>query len=808
MLNDLRVSFRSLAKTPGFTLTAVAALALGIGANAAIFSVVNQVLLNPAGVAQPGRMVALRAKYDKLDLKSIPVSAPDFADVRDSRSVFERSAMLNQTDFNYLGPSGPQRLQGALVTSEWFDVFGARPILGRVFRPEEDQPNANTEVVLAYAAWQRIFGGDPGILGRAVTFNDKPYRVIGVMGRDFRWPLAVELWSPLGLAAADFAPGNRFNENYVAFARLRPGITVARANATIQTLADRVRSSGDQLGSFAKDSAWGMFALPLTDFVAGDTREPLLILLGAVGFVLLIACSNIAGLLLARTSARAREIAVRVALGAGRWVLARQVLAESVLLAGAGTLAGLALAAGGIRALLLLAPEQYSAGLAPRMDLPVLAFTVCASVLSALLFSLAPIWRLGSIDPQAALKSGGRAGTAGRPKQRARAALVVAETALALVLLIGAGLFVRSLVRLEEVRPGFDPHGVLTAQISLPASRYPGDPQRIPYLRATVDRLTAAPGVTHAAFGLPLPFTGGSPSNSFSIKSQPTGPGDPGPHGDIRFVSPAYFAALRIPLKQGRMFTDFDTDSTELVAVIDENLARQYWPGGNALGDHLRGGVRGNDWATIVGIVGHVHQSDLATDTGKGVYYYSMWQRAAPIASIVLQTAGNPAAFGGAVREAVRATDPAQPVFDIKTLDDLVAASLAPRLFVVRMLASFAVAALLLAGLGLYGVVSYSVAQRTQEIGIRMALGARREQVLGMVIRHGVRLAAIGAGVGLAAAVLLAAWLKTQLWGVSAFDPLTLGGTILALLAAAAVASYVPARRATKVDPIDALRWE
>jgi len=802
------VSFRSLAKTPGFTLTAVAALALGIGANAAIFSVVNQVLLNPAGVSQPGRVVALRAKYDKLNLKSIPLSATDFADIRDSRAIFERSAMLNQSDFNFLGPSGPQRLQGAMVTAEWFDVFGARPILGRVFRPEEDQPNANREVVLAYAAWQRVFGGDEGILGRAITLNDKPYRIIGVMGRDFRWPLAVELWSPLGLAAANFGPDNRFNENYVAFARLRPGISVARANATIQVLADRVRSSGGQLGAFAKDSVWGMFALPLTDFVAGDTREPLLILLGAVGFVLLIACSNIAGLLLARTSARGREMAVRVALGAGRWVLARQVLAESLLLAAAGAAAGLALAAGGIRALLLLSPEQYSAGLAPRLDLPVLAFTVCASVVAALLFSLAPIWRLGSIDPQAALKSGGRAGTAGRPRQRARAALVVAETALALVLLVGAGLFVRSLVRLEEVRPGFDPHGVLTAQLSLPSSRYPDDPQRIPYLRATVDRLAATPGVTHAALGLPLPFTGPGPSASFSIQSRPTAPGDPGPHGDIRLVSPAYFAALRIPLTQGRLFTDYDTAGTQFVAVIDESLARQYWPGANPIGDHIRGGVNGNGWATIVGIVGHVHQSDLATDSGKGVYYYSLWQRAAPIASVVLRTGGDPAAFGAAIREAVRATDPAQPVFDLKTLDDLVAASLSPRLFVVRMLASFAIAALLLAGLGLYGIISYSVAQRTQEIGIRMALGARQGQVLSLVIRQGVGLAAAGAAVGLVVAVLLAAWLKTQLWGVSAFDPLTLSATLIVLLAAAALASYIPARRATRIDPVDALHWE
>jgi predicted permease len=374
---------------------------------------------------------------------------------------------------------------------------------------------------------------------------------------------------------------------------------------------------------------------------------------------------------------------------------------------------------------------------------------------------------------------------------------------------VGAGLFLRSLSQLEDVNPGFEPRGVLTAILSLPRSRYPDDAKRIPFYRAVTERLAATPGVTAASMGLPIPFSGSEGSASFAIREKPRGPNDPGPHGDIRFVSPDYFKALGIPLRQGRFFTDQDRPDTQLVAIIDENLARQYWPGENPVGQHITGGARAaGQWATIVGIVGHVHHSSLASDTGKGVYYYSMWQRSAPFTMFAVRTAADPARFASAIREAVRSADPSVPVHDIKTMRDLVETSLAPRRFVVRLLSFFAAAALLLAALGLYGVIGYSVAQRTQEIGIRVALGAGKASVLQMVIGQGVRLALFGAAIGFVASLALSGWLRTQLFGVRVFDPLTILVTITVLIAAAALASYIPARRAMRIDPVEALHWE
>ena len=817
MASDLRLAARTLGKSPGFSITAVAALALGIGANAAIFSVVNQVLLNPAGVSHPERVMALRAKYDKLNLRSISVSVPDFAQARDSRNVFEHTAIMESGDFNYTGMGGasipPDRLQGASVTVEWFDVFGARPMIGRLFRAEEDRPDANQEVVLAYATWKRLFGGDMNVEGKTMTLNDRIYRVIGVMGPKFRWPREAELWTPLGLPDKAYAPANTFNESYTGFGLLRPDVSFERAAAWMDVLADRVRrgtgegvSAGGIPSSFARDSGWGLFCLPLTDYVAGDTKKPLLILLGAVGLVLLIACSNIAGLMLARTTGRAREIAVRVSLGAGRWQLMRQTLAESFLLAAGGAIAGLALGYVGMRALLAMAPEEAAAGLTAQLDGHVLWFTAAASALSAVLFGLAPAWQIARIEPNSILKGSGRSGMSGRGRQRMRSALVVCETALALMLLVGAGLFLRSLAQLEDVNPGFEPRGVMTAVLTLPGSRYSKDEQRIPFYRTVTERLAETSGITAAAMGLPLPFSGSESSASFSILEKPTGPNDPGPHGDIRVVSPDYFKALGIPVKLGRVFTEQDRADTQRIAVIDENLARQYWPGANPIGQHIRGGWgSGGQWCTIVGVVGHVHHSSLASDTGKGVYYYSMWQRSAPMTMIAVRTAADPARYASAIREAVRSADPAEPVHDLKMLQDLVQNSLAPRRFVVRLLSFFAAAALLLAALGLYGVIGYSVAQRTQEIGIRVALGASAGAVLGMVIGQGVRLALAGAAIGFVAAIVLGGLLRTQLFGVDAFDPLTLVVTAAVLIGAAVLASYVPARRAMRVNPVEAL---
>jgi predicted permease len=807
MLSDLRFACRTLAKTPGFALTSIAALALGIGANSAIFSLVNQLLLNPPGFSNPQRIVAVRAKYDKLSLKSIPLSVPDFADIRNSAQIFGHAALMGEGDFNYTGGDVPERLQGANVSVQWFDVFGAKPYLGRTFQPEEDAPNAQPVVVLAHGAWKRLFGGNPSVLGKTIELNQKPYEIVGVMGPEFRWPRQVDVWTPLGLAPDAYSEQNRFNENYFSVARMNPGVSLPQANAYIQVLVDRVREGNGRISGYARSSAWGMFAVPMTDFVAGDSRKPMLVLLGAVGFVLLIACSNIAGLMVARTAGRAKEIAVRAALGAGRWQLIRQVMTESLLLALGGTILGLGIANAGARLLLLIAPENSSLGLDARLDARVLLFTAAVAIVSGVLFGLAPAWQIARFSPYEILKASGQALTASHGRQTLRAALVVGEAALAVVLLAGAGLFLRSLERLQDVKPGFQPQGLMTATLSLPRAQYKEPEKQIVFYRAILERLASVQGVKSAALAMPLPFSGDGGSASFGIEGRVAPPGDPGPHGDVRYVSPAYFEAMQIPLKSGRYFSAQDRQGTEPVIVIDENLARQYWPSEDPLGKHMRRSSR-TPWNTIVGVVGHVNHSDLAGDTGKGVYYYCLFQQPVPMTSIVLKTQGDPASLASAIRQGVREVAPNQPVYRLKTMRDMVQTSLAPRRFAVRLLGFFALVALFMAALGLYGVVSYSVAQRTQEIGVRMALGAQSRSLIALVVGQGLKLAAVGVVIGLVLAMVVSRMLQSQFFGVSAFDPVTFASIAAVLLGAASLASYLPARRAAKVDPLRALRCD
>ncbi|HEX3743167.1 MAG TPA: ABC transporter permease [Bryobacteraceae bacterium] len=800
----MRYAVRSLLKTPAYTIVALLTLALGIGANTAIFSVVNQVLLNPAGVSDPGRVVSVRVKYDKLAMRNIGVSVPDFADVLHSTPQFEAAALLSTADFNYTGSGSPERLNGASVSWRWFDVFGARPQLGRVFQPEEDRPNANREVVLSYAAWKRLFGEDPHAVGRNIELNEIPYRIIGVMRQDFRWPANIDLWAPLGLADNAYDPGNRFNESYQAVARLRPGLPFASANAFVNVLGDRVKAGSDRGAEYARDAAWGMFLMPFTDYVAGDTRTPMLVLLAAVGFVLLIACANIAGLMLARASGRTREMAVRAALGAARWDLIRQSFYESMALAAGGAVAGVGVALAGVRGLLALAPQGLPIAVSVRLDGPMLAFAVLVAAVAGLIFGVGPAWQVSRMNQFELLKEGGRANSAGRGRQQLRSSLVVAEVALALVLLVGAGLFLRSLAAIEDVNPGFEPGGVMAGGLSLPRARYDTGPKQLAFYQAVLDNLSATPGVAAVAAGVPLPFSGNAGSASFEIDGRPSPPGDPGPHGDIGAASADYFAALRIPIRQGRVFTARDRADTEPVALIDDVLARQYWPGQNPVGQHIR---RGNAaaWATIVGVVGHVKQSDLAGEDIKGKYYFPLFQMPLPFMSFVMR-APDPDRLATALRDAVHAVDPTQPVSQIRLMTEMVDSSLAPRRFVVTVLGVFAAMALAMALIGLYGVISYAVTQRTQELGVRMALGAQPAEIMRLVLGQGMKLAGGGAAAGLAVSLLLSRFLRGQLFHVSAFDPLTFALMAAALIAAALLASYIPARRATRVDPMAALR--
>jgi predicted permease len=812
---DFRYALRMLLKAPGFTVVAVLTLALGIGANTAIFSVVNGLLLHPYGIAHPERLVAIRARYEKLNLKNIVISAPDYTFVRDNTKTFAAAAIENQSDFNYATGSWPLRLRGARVSWQWFDVFEARPLLGRVFTPEEDQPNANREVILSYNTWRTIFGGDSGVVGRSVEFNQQPYKIIGVMGPEFQWPSQTDLWAPLGLAPDAFDISNIFNENYLAIARLQPDAQFSNASAFLALTSQRVGDDPRTKG-YPKASEWGLFAVPFAEFIYGDVRTPLLILLGAVSLVLLIACSNVAGLLLARASGRAKEFAVRTALGGSPWRLARQMLTESLALAFVGMALGLVLASQGVRALLWLAPENLSTGLDIHLDLYVLVFTALIAGASAIIFGAAPALQIAFMDPHQNLKQGRGTGEGSSGRHRFRSALVVAELSLALVLLAGAGVFLKSLAKLKEVDVGFRPQGLMSAALALPDRQYNTPEKQIAFLSSTLERLSNSAGVVSAAAGVPLPFSGFGGSASFDIEGRVAPPGDPGPHGDIRGVSPKYFETMGIRLIRGRFFTDQDRRGGQPVAMIDENLAREYWPNQDALGQRIRNG-NNQPWKTIVGIVVHVRHyqvvgeetSSIGTEgSAKGVYYFPLYQENSPAVFLIARTNGDPMALPGAIRAAVHDVDPGQPVSDLRTMDQRITLSMGPRRSAVTLLSVFASMALILAAVGLFGLIRYNVTQRTQEIGVRMAIGASRNDILRMVLGESLKLALLGVAGGLIAAFALTRVLSSLLYGVSATDPLTFAGTSLALTFVAILASWFPAWRATRVDPLVALRYE
>jgi len=812
---DAKYGLRVLAKNPGFTVVAVLTLALGIGANTAIFSAVNGLLLHPAGIPHPERLVAVRVRYEKLNLKNIPASAPDFTFVRDNREVFAAAAMQQEAGLNYTGGEFPVRLRVSMVTWQWFEVFEAKPLLGRVFAPEEDQFGANHEVVLAYNTWKATFGGDPNIVGQSIQMNSEPYRIIGVMGPNFLWPNPTDLWAPLGLKPEGYAINNIFNESYFVAARMQPGVKLSSATAFLNLITQQIRDDARTQG-YPKASGWGMFAVPFAEFVYGDVRTPLFILLGAVGLVLLIACSNVAGLLLARASGRAKEFAVRTALGASPWRLGAQTLTESVVLSVGGMVLGLLIAFGVLQALMALAPENLMTGVTIPMDAWVLGFTALLAAVAALIFGTAPALRIARIDPQANLKQGRGSGAETRGDHRFRDVLVAGELALALVLLASAGVFLKSLAKLHDVDLGFWPHGLITSALALPEKTFDTPAKQIGFVRTTVEQLKNSPGVESAAAATPMPFSGFGGSASFAIEGRVAPPGDPGPHGDVREVSPGYFETMGIRLVSGRTFTDEDRLGSQPVAMVDENLARQYWPNENPVGRHIRNGQK-EPWKTVVGVVAPVRHSQVAGDesssngvTGgaKGVYYYPLYQEASPMAFLIARTKGDPSALAATMRDAVHGVDPGQPVSDLKTMDQRVTLSLGPRRSAVALLTVFAVMALSLAAVGLFGLVRYNVAQRTQEIGVRMALGASTRDVMRMVLWEGLKLALFGVGGGLVVAFALTRVMGGLLYGVSATDPATFAGKAVLLTLVALFAAWLPARRATTVDPLVALRYE
>jgi len=811
IFSDLRYAWRGLWKSPAFVIVSILTLALGIGANVAVFSVMNAILLNPSGIPHPERVVALRAKYALADLSNISISPPDFGDAVAGKDIFTSAAVLQSANYNYSGDgTSPQRLVGAQVSWQWFDVFWASPYLGRVFRPEEDQPNASHEVVLSYLTWKRRFGGDPAIVGKALLLNQESYQVIGVMRPDFDWPNGTELWSPIALPSSRYFDRNyRFNENLFAVARLRPGVSLQQANAFLQLRSSQEIAAEGQ-NSYGQSAGWGMFSMPLIDFVAGNLRQPLLILLAAVATVLLIACANIAGLLLARATGRQHEISIQIALGAGNGRLVQQALLESLLLGMAGTALGLLLGHYVIPLLLLFAPQSLTSNLVVHMGGPLLLFVAIVGMLCVLLCGTIPAWHMTHSRWFQVLQEGGRSGTTGTVRQRLRSGLVVGEIAMAMLLLVGAGLLVRSLEQVERLDTGFEPRGLMSAAFALAPTAYKTDEQEVAFLHAAEQELKNIPGVTSVALADNLPFSNNGGMSSFNIKGRVLQPNDPGPHGSVRFISPDYFSTLRIPLLRGRMFTQEDRAKTEQVAIIDTVLAHQYWPNEDPLGQHINFSYDSSSpWMTIVGIVAHAKSSSLEADKKEGFYFLPLAQSPVSAGEIAVRTdSSHPENLGGAMQSAIRRVDPSEPLYDLKTMEERVDDSLISRRFLVVLLSTFAGLALLLAALGLYGVISYSVRLRTRELGIRTALGAERTDILRMILSQGVRLAAIGLGLGLIATFVAGRALSSLLYNVSLFNPLTLLLTSSLLIVTVLLASYLPAHWATKVEPVVALRDE
>jgi predicted permease len=669
---------------------------------------------------------------------------------------------------------------------------------------------------LSYGAWVHWFGSNPSAIGRTVQLNQEPYRIVGVMARDFHWPNPqTQLWAPLGLPQSSFTVDNTFNENYLAVARLQPGVSFAQANAYMRILTQRVWDN--PATKFARNGDWSMFLMPFSDFVFGDLRTPILILGAAVAFVLLIACANIAGLLLAKAAGRSKEIAVRAALGASRARLMAQAIGENLVLGVLGVIAGLILANWGLDALLFAAPKDLATGMTFPLDGYVVGFTALVGIIAVLIFGIAPAWHMSRVNPYDAMREAGRSSTGSRGRQNFRASLVAGELALGLILLAGTSVLLKSLSRIGDVNPGFSSHGLMTAAFSLPAHQYDTDGKRSAFFLTVLDRLKNTPGIKDAGAGDLIPFCGTNGSSSFEIEGKPMQPGSPGPHGDIRLVTPGYFTALGIPLLKGRTFTDDDRKGSQYVAVIDDNLARQYWPNEDPIGQKIRSGTK--EWVTIVGIVGHIRFTTLVGEESstkmsqsgsKGVYYFCTYQDPGDATSgyLITKSSLNAASAESAIRNAVHSVDSNQPLTDFSTMDTRIAESLGPQRFATNLLAVFAGLAILLAAIGLYGLISYSVTERTNEIGIRMALGARPVDVLKMVLRQGARLAIIGAGAGIVAGLLLTRAMRSILYGVSAADPVSFIGAAVLLFLIALVACYIPARRATRVDPMIALRYE
>ncbi|HWS53051.1 MAG TPA: ABC transporter permease [Pyrinomonadaceae bacterium] len=800
---DVRYGARVLLKSPVFTAVAVVSLALGIGANTAIFSVVNGILLRPLPYPDSGRLMAVwhtppRESFPGMDKFS--VSPGNYLDWKEQSRAFEQMSVYQYAGFSMSAGDQPAAVVGATVSPEFFSVLRTEPGRGRAFFAEEAQPGRDQSVVLSHGLWQRAFGGDPGVLGRTLTLNSRSFTVVGIMPAGFEFPAEAELWVPLAWDGAESQV--REIHDYMVVARLRPDASLEQARAEMNTISSRLEAEYPEA-----NKGWGAVVVPLQEDLTGDMRPALLVLFSAVGFVLLIACANVANLLLARGANRRKEIAIRIALGAGRARVVRQLLSESVLLAVAGGLLGLLLANWGSRLLVQLSSGSLGEPTEIGLDRWALGFTLLVSFAAGIVAGIAPAFQFTPDETGETLKQGAGKGSSGSVRQRTRKALVVSEVALSLILLIGAGLMLRSFWKLQHVDPGFETGNVLTMSVGLPPAKYSDPRQQATFYDRALEQIGAVPGVVAVGATTTLPLTGQGSTQPFAIEGRPAQTVAEQPSANVRYVSPDYFRALGIPLRRGRVFGEHDREGAAQVVVVSETMARRFWPGEEAVGKrltpsfHLQQGPR-----EVVGVVGDV-KSGLDNEPSATIYMpYKQAPR--PWMTFAARTASDPQNFVQAVSKAIYAVDKDQALSNVRTMDQVLATSLAGRRFNMTLLIAFAALALVLAAVGVYGVINYSVMLRRHELGIRMALGAQATDVLRLVLGQGLALTLTGVGIGLAGAYALTRLMSSLLYGVTATDAVTFLTVSGVMIAVGLLASYLPARRATKLDPMIALRPE
>jgi putative ABC transport system permease protein len=809
LLHDLRYGLRMLAKNPGFTAVAVLTLALGIGANTAIFSVVNAVLLRPLPYRHADRLVIVWEQNLSRGWTTNIVSTANFDDWRRQNTVFSDMAAVASGSFNLTGVGEPMEIGGERVTANLFALLGVQPIRGRGFVPADDDPSSPPVAIISYGLWQRYYGGDTKVIGRQISLDGHSHAVVGIMPPDFTdaYTTFLNVHGQVWVPGLDMRPRGRTWHDYLALARLKPGVTVGQAQVEMDTIASRIERQ------YPENKGWSVAVVGMHDQIVGAARPVLLVLLAAVASVLLIACVNLANLLLARAASREREIAVRSALGASSSRMLRQLLTEGVLLALFGGGLGVLIAAGGTKALVALSPPMLFL-IAPGLDAAslnsgVLGFALLLTIATGFLFGLAPALGMSRPDLTESLKGSGRGSTESGRGHRLRGLLVTAEFALAFVLVIGAGLMIKTLVRITHFNLGFNPHNVLTLRIPLRGPQYQEQRSKARFFEQLLGRVEALPGVVCAsvASGLPIENQVGM---GFVIEENPNPRPEDMPDANYLIVAPNYFRTMGIPLRQGRAFTEADIQDSQRVVIVNEELVREYWPGQNPLGKRLKTGTDPRlPWLTVVGVAGNVRTEGPDVGFGPELYIpYRQYPWLLDPRLVVVRTAGEPLAMAQAIRREVMALDTAVPIADVHALDQIAGEPAAPKQFLMTLLAVFAALALVLAGVGIYGVMAYSVAERSREFGIRMALGAQQGDVLRSVVAQGLLRTGIGLAIGGVAALALAGLMRGMLFQVQPTDPTTFTAVALGLLGLALLACYIPARRATKVDPMVALRYE